>query len=432
MGFNHVTAVSLYEYGAPGRMPYEQWPVHLAMSTRPAGEGGYSPDSTWTGCSCLLRRCTDSAAASTAMSAGVKTHNGVLGLDSKGRRVDHLLDRLEDRGMATGLVTSVQFAHATPAGFCVHNSSRMNYEEIAREMLLDSRVDVIMGCGHPHYDRDGRELAGARSYRYVGGESVWKGLTHSATEFDTDGDGTTDTRVRDADGDGDPDPWTLVEERSEFRALAQGPTPRRVLGIPRVADTLQYERSGEPHERPFLNPALEDVPTLAEMTRAALNVLDQSDAGFFLLVEGGAIDWASHDNDLERMLEELVAFDDAVTAAAQWVERASDWRETLVIVTADHECGGLWGPGSGAAGVWQPPLGRGAGSKPLAVWLSKSHTSVLVPFYAIGCGADVFFGAVEGEDPLYGAYLDNTALPRALRSLWQSAPPAGFGTPAYR
>jgi hypothetical protein len=90
------------------------------MSTRPAGEGGYSPDSTWMDFSRLLRHCTDSAAASTAMSAGVKTHNGVLGLDAKGRRVDHLLDRREDRGMATGLVTSVQFAHATPAGFCVH------------------------------------------------------------------------------------------------------------------------------------------------------------------------------------------------------------------------------------------------------------------------------------------------------------------------
>ena len=124
------------------------------------------------------------------------------------------------------------------------------------------------------------------------------------------------------------DPWTLIERRTDFQQLAVGATPQRLLGIPQVAKTLQQGRSGDPHARPYAVPLLKTVPTLTVMTRAALNVLDNDPDGFFLMIEGGAVDWASHDNQSGRMLEEQLDFDRTVAAVVRWVENHSSWDET--------------------------------------------------------------------------------------------------------
>jgi alkaline phosphatase len=124
------------------------------------------------------------------------------------------------------LVTSVEFSHATPAGFVAHNVSRNNYAEIAQEMILDSAVDVIMGAGHPWYDADGEVKGTPNTFKYVGGETTWNELVAG-------------TAGGDADGDGIADPWTLVQTRGDFQDLISDETPKRVIGVPQVYQTLK-------------------------------------------------------------------------------------------------------------------------------------------------------------------------------------------------
>ncbi len=418
MGFNHVALASLWAAGRPDAAPFADWPVRLALSTEPAGAPPYSPAGFWSQSGQRRRGITDSAAAATALATGVKTANGVLGLTPDGRPLHNLTEWLGERGLATGLVTSVPFVHATPAGFVVHVEDRDDYRAIARQLLLESRLRVLMGCGDPAYAADGRPLEQPRGFGKVGGRELWAGLLAGATTFDLDGDGAIDAELMDLDGDGRRDPWQLVTERAAVQALAAGPTPLRLLVVPRGGLTLQAERPGPRHRAPFAVPFDESLPTLAEMSLAALNVLDTDPDGFFLMIEGGAIDWAAHDNDAGRLVEEQLAFHAAVAAVMDWVARESSWEETLLIVTADHETGGLSAPGWGRR-RWQPLRSRGIHRLARHQWGSSDHSGALVPLYAIGCGSETLAALAEGSDPRRGPYLDNTAIAPAIRALWR-------------
>ena len=409
-GFNHVSAADLYQYGKTASQPYEKFPVMLAMSTYMAG-GSYDPNLAWRNFDYLKHGCTDSAAAATAISTGVKTYNNAIGLDTAKKPLLHLTQRAEELGKSTGLVTSVQFSHATPAGFCAHNESRNNYKEIAREMLCYSRIDVIMGCGHPMYDNDSLPISDPfkYDYDYVGGNSTWRDLNAGSVGGD-------------ADGDGIPDPWILIESRKQFCDLIADPNPpKRVIGICRSAETLQQKRSGDSHADPFTVPFVSTVPTLEEMTKAALNVLHEDSDGFFLMVEGGAIDWAAHAHQSGRLIEEQIDFNKAVQAVIDWVKQNSSWDQTLVIVTADHETGLLAGPASkpGWPPVWSRLTNNGPGKLPGMEWLGTSHTNSLVPFYAQGFGSQLFKKLADRTDPVYGPFLDNTDIANTIFQLWR-------------
>ncbi len=402
-GYNHVDAASLYQYGRTGAQVYEDFPVKLAMSTYSFG-GEYNGERAWQDFDYVTRGYTDSAAASTVMSSGVKTCKGSIGVGPLERFHHHQIERYEHAGKMTGLVTSVPLSHATPAGFIVHNFFRSNYELIAREMIGESALDVIMGCGHPYFDGDGRPIRVQPNFVYVGGRELWARLTDDIPGNDPGAD---------ADGDGVPDPWTLIQTRGAFQALMTGPAPKRVLGVPQIFGTLQEMRTGNPEAGPFTDPLIRTVPTLAEMARAALNVLDEDPDGFFLMVEGGAVDWASHNNESGRMIEEQIDFNRSVESVVNWIEENSSWDETLLIITADHECGYLWGPGSGVEEpLWRPLVNNGAGNLPGMAWFSGDHTNSLVPFYAKGAGAEGFFQEIIGRDPRRGPYIDNTAIKR--------------------
>ena len=165
------------------------------------------------------------------------------------------------------------------------------------------------------------------------------------------------------------------------------------------------------------------------MTLAALNVLSRDREGFLLMVEGGAVDWAAHDNQAGRMIEEQRDFDLTVEAVVEWVETHSRWKDTLVIVTSDHETGYLTGPdsgpvssGNGTAGhvVWNPLTNRGTGQVPGLHWNIDSHTNSLVPFFARGAGSRRFEACADQKDPVRGPYLDNAEVGRVLLSLLQS------------
>lgn len=404
-GYNHVDAASLYQYGKTDVQVYEDFPVRLAMSTYAHG-GKYNPNLAWKQFNYVKNGATDSAASATAMSTGLKTYSKAIGVDIDKKPILHIIERAEELGKDTGVVTSVQFSHATPASFVAHNKSRDNYEDIAKEMIHDSSVDVIMGCGHPFYDSSGKREKKPR-YKYVGGISTWNELVAGTAGGDADGDGTAD-------------PWALIQGRGEFQALISGPTPGRVLGVARVYKTLQENRSGDKDAAPYVVALTETVPTLEEMGRAALNILDENPNGFFLMVEGGAIDSASHSNWSGRVTEEEIDFNRTVEAVVEWVRRNSNWDETLVIVTGDHETGYLTGPDSkgGSDGpVWKPLTNNGKGNLPGMKWHSKKHTNSLIPFYAKGCGAKLFKQRVNGHDPVRGHYIDNTDIGKVLFEL---------------
>jgi alkaline phosphatase len=414
-GFFHFEAASWFSSGSPDSSVFSRFPVRYAMSTYPARGMIYDPDEAWRSFSFVMAGPTDSAAAATAMATGVKTVNGAIGMDPNHIRLESTFEQADRLGKATGIVSSVLFSHATPACFAAHNFNRNRYEEIAQEMILGSTADVIMGCGHPLFDMQGKPLEKPH-FRYVGGESTWNAILEKKAGGD-------------ADGDGDPDAWTLIETRAQFQSLREGITPRRILGLPQIHQTLQQQRAGDGDAPPFLEPLVETVPTLEEMALGAINLLDEDPDGFFLMVEGGAVDWAAHSNQTGRMIEELVAFEKTVEAVLNWVESESRWDETLVIVTSDHETGYLTGPGSGQTesgndrggiGMWWPLQGQGRGRIPLLQWNIKGHTNSLVPFYARGAGSAKFKAYAAGIDPVRGAYLDNTAIGKVIFSFLDS------------
>jgi alkaline phosphatase len=411
-GFEHVTTESYFEFGKADRQVFKRFPFEMAMSTYMAYEAGdpcfgqgYDPSAAWSQFGYVMECATDSAAAATAMSTGVKTDSGTIGLDIDDATLTHALERAEELGKATGVVTSVQLGHATPAGFVAHDVYRGNYAAIANEMINDSAVDVIMGAGHPFYDDDGLPQTPSvpKDWRYVGGETTWWDLVAGLAGGD-------------ADGDNVDDPWTLIDERAEFQALATGPTPDRVIGVAPVEDTLQLNRSGDYLADPFVVPFVETVPTLEEMTLAALNVLDDDPDGMFLMIEGGAVDWASHGNygpnSSGRMIEEFIDFERSVEAVLDWVKTESNWGETLLIVTGDHETGYLTGPGSDP--TWESIVNNGAGYLPGMQWNSPDHTNSLIPLFAKGDGALMLKTYADEVDPVRGPYLDNVDLGKVL------------------
>lgn len=409
-GYNQVESAGLYANGKAGGFIFESFPVKCAMSTYSACMG-YYPEDIWGSFGFVAVQATDSAAAATAMSTGKKTYDSAICFDVDRRPLENILERAEKRGKATGVITSVQLSHATPAGFLAHNQSRDAYAEIAKEMIEKSPADVIMGCGHPLYDVDGKTLKEDKTpdYRYVGGEDLWKAVLEGR-EF------------ADADGDGKPDAWFVAQSRDDFKKLMTGDAPKRVLGVAQVFATLQQGRSGDAKAEPFAVPLTETVPTLDEMAAGAINVLDADPDGFVLMIEGGAIDWACHGNQTGRMIEEELAFVKAVETVCQWVEKNSNWNETLLIVTGDHETGYLTGPGSGAketGPVWNPPVNNGKGKVPGVEWHSGGHTNSLVPFYAKGNkkALGLLTKRANMKDPVRGSYLDNTAIAKIVFEL---------------
>ncbi len=403
MGFNQLDAAGLYRYGTSAaqvavdastgaivRASGTQVPelaaadVKLAVRTTQFG-ASYDPAAAWSSFGYVLKNPTDSAAAATAMATGVKTDNGAIGVDPNNVPVRNLTELAIATGRSAGVVTSVPISHATPAGFTAHESSRGSYQAIARDQLR-SNLSVVMGAGNPWYT-DNNKLRSSAKYTYLY-KSDYQKLRDRKSGF------------------------TYLASKASFDKLATGAAPKRVFGLARVASTLQQKRSGTTSSTGAKRNA---VPSLATMTKGALNVLDADRDGFFVMIEGGAIDWANHANQKGRLVEEAGDFLRAIAAVNTWVETKSSWDETLLIVTADHESGYL--TGAGADPNWTMLTGR-AGSVPAMSWHTGGHTSQLVPFYARGSAASAFTDAVIGQDPVRGPYLDNTSIQKVVAGLW--------------
>jgi alkaline phosphatase len=406
---------------------------HLGNESAPYGEGGfvgiygYDPAQAWGDWYYQQNFATDSAAAATAMSTGLKTYKGSICWSVDGQPMQNILEYADTLGKSTGVVSSVQLSHATPAGYIAHNPARGNYAEIAQEMVQNSGLDVLMGAGHPNYGSNGQWQPGIPGspgdWKYVGGYDQWQDLVAGTA--------------------GGAEPWTLIDEKADFEALADGTLVLdRVFGCAQVASTLQHDRAGYPDfneaQVPYEDPFIGNVPSLETMARGALNVLGQNPNGFVVMFEGGAIDWAGHGRALERLIEEQDDFNAAVDAAIAWVEANSSWDETVIVVTGDHETGYLWGPGVDPAdpSTWFAPIqDNGPGnvpgfyfySAPNDDWQnpagSAGHTNQVIPFYVRGAGADYIASFADESDPSWGAYLDNTELGLACFDLLMGSVP---------
>ena len=351
MGFEQVKAASLYAEGEREKLPFE--PYYVGEMTTHSLDSHRTSD-----------HATDSAAAATAMATGHKTTNGRIGTTPDGRELLTVLECLARRGKWTGLVTTVPMTHATPAGFAAHCDSRGDYEKIAADYFERSRPNVLFGA----YWADGR--------------------------------GVTEAKAR-AAGYAVVRTW---EELADFVRQSVGAADPPHVSGQFAAGQLPYEfddanRQGEP------TVTYDTAPHLSEMTSAAIQILSRGPDGFFLMVEGGTIDWACHANHIERTVAETVEFARAFQVVLDWAKGRQD---ALILVTADHECGGL-------------KVRRAApqGQLPEVVWTTGGHTGANVPIYAFGPGAERLEGVVDntdlfrvmaGEDPPAGALRSESAV----------------------
>lgn len=427
-GIETWNAASYYRHGALGHEIYDDFDVKLFVSTYPLntskvptgtdeGKVTFDPAQLWdaapssavfegtlgkypgwfTGYDYARADYTDSAAAATALATGHKTYNNAINWSNTDQKLKNIGEYAVESGLALGVVTSVEWSHATPAGFLGHNRSRNDYAALGKEIVDAGLATVIMGTGHPYFDKTGRAVAepADEDFKYVGGRETWDRLTKGETAY------------------------KLIETKADFQALADGSLELgdkgKVLGTAQNIATLQFNRDGV-----GMGGKLDNVPELTTMAKGALNTLAKNDKGFFLMVEGGAVDWAAHANNLPRLIEEQVDFNETVEAVSDWVEANSSWDDTLVIVTTDHGNGLLQGPGSDET-AYQPILSQGAGALPLVRWNSDTHTRELVPVFAKGPGAE-FFATVAQPAPglaIYDVaeanrvYVDNTDIFRA-------------------
>ncbi len=288
---------------------------------------------------------TDSAAAATALATGVKTDNGMIGQDPGGNPLTTILEQAQARGMAVGLVTNVHMAHATPAAFAAHVPDRDMMTEIASQMLA-AEVDVLLGGGEDEFLPAG--VSGC---------------------YPEPGERSDDGRnlINEAMSAG----YIYVCDAASLAAVDPASTPK-LLGL--FAD--------EGMSRPY-------SPSLEEMTQKAIDILSQDPDGFFLMIEGGQIDWASHVHDATNTISDTIGFDEAVAVGQAY---AASTDNNLIIVTADHETGGMSVDlTSGEQGPFTMPEGTAF----YVSWSSWDHTGADMPTTAQGPWSDLLDGMYE-------------------------------------
>lgn len=279
---------------------------------------------------------TDSGAGATAFAIGKKARNGSISVDATGIAHPTILEIAKQNGLATGIVVTCSITHATPACFYAHQPSRLQVENIAAD-LLNGSVDVFVGGGRRHFTQreDGRNLVDdlqAKGYQ----------IAHSTDNLNQFKTGKLAVFTADLE------PGRITENRGDV---------------------------------------------LVNGTQAALRLLSQNRKGFFLMIEGSQIDWGGHANETDYVMGEMLDFDRAVGAVLDFAEKDGN---TLVVITADHETGGLTiTNGDSKANTIESRFSTG------------DHTGVMVPVFAYGPGAEAFIGIYENTaifDKMMAAY----------------------------
>jgi alkaline phosphatase len=270
---------------------------------------------------------TDSGAGGTALSTGHKTYNGAIGVDPDTVPVKSILEYAEAHGLATGLVSTSSITHATPASFIAHQAWRDNYEGIALD-FLNTDIDVFIGGGIRNFTKRADKANLVAQLRQKG--------------------------------------YLVSYSMDTIRNVKSG----KLAGL-----------TAQEHNPPVMNGRGDMLPA---STQTAINILSKNRKGFFLMVEGSMIDWGGHANNTQYVATEVVDFDQAIANALAFAKKDG---HTLVIVTADHETGGMsLTSGDPAKGLTE------------AKFNTTDHTAVMVPVYAYGPGAGLFEGVQENTD----------------------------------
>ncbi len=283
---------------------------------------------------------TDSGAGATAFACGCKTFNGAIGLCKNGNPCLTILEQAEQQGLATGLVATSSITHATPASFIAHVPDRGDMQAIAT-YFLQTDIDLFIGGGRKYF-----------------------------------AERTADQR-------------NLVQELSGKGFDIEDYSGKK-LGDITPSASKPFAWFSAPEEPPGVSGGRDYLPVAARLAPAFLK--KRSEKGFFLMIEGSQIDWASHANNAPNTVKEMLDFDAAIGEALQFAEADG---ETLIVVTADHETGGM-------------ALEQSRSPDTLDMtFQSKGHTASLVPVFAYGPGAEQF-----------GGVYDNTDIYRKMRDLF--------------
>lgn len=256
----------------------------------------------------------DSACSATMLATGIYTASEVIGINANGDHIETVLEQAKRLGKATGLVSDTRLTHATPAAFAAHQPHRSLENDIAIDML-NSGTDVMLSGGLRHWIPQSTNEK-KQTYKNL------KTLTQDTLSLKSK---RKDERnlLTEAQANG----YNLAFNKKMLTEVSG----EKVLGLfasSGMNDGITYTNTKQNPKR--------TQPSLKEMTEKALEVLAKNEQGFFLMVEGGQIDWAAHSNDAGTMLHELIKFDEAVNSVYQWAQGRED---TIIIVTADHETG---------------------------------------------------------------------------------------------
>lgn len=282
MGVNQVNGAEMYLAEQEGRIGVKP----LLFTTFPAGTMATTFSAT--------NSVTDSSAAGTALATGEKTYNGAVSMDDDKNVLSTVAERAKKAGRKVGIATSVSVDHATPAAFYAHQPNRSRYYEIALD-LPKAGFDFYAGSGFlkPTTTADKKEA---------------------------------------------PNVFPIIEEAGY--TIARGLDEYKEKAADAKKMILIQKEGAEPSCLPYAIDHEEGDLTLPEITESAVTFLSKGNKkGFFLMVEGGKIDWACHSNDPVTVFEEVIDLDNAVRVAYEFYKKHP--KETLIVVTADHETGGM-------------------------------------------------------------------------------------------
>ncbi len=344
MGYDHVELARLVEVGEFGSLNMQDSDWNTSVLT-------HSADAV----------VTDSAAAGTAISTGNKTDNGKVGVDPSNIPLETILEIAQTLNKSTGVVSKCRIVDATPASFMTHTGSRYNFDEIARQIVEEADVDVLLGGGSDYFS------------------------SSQISTMITNG-------------------YSMVYNRTELASITSG----RVFGL-----FNGYHMDFE-YDRDY---SLQ--PSIAEMTNKSIELLSQDTDGFFLMVEAGRIDLAAHDDDQVRTALETIEFDKAIDIAMDYV---SDHNNTILIVTTDHETEGLVVmshnlnselPADLVSETDKRALRAERANNVTVDWTASYHTNSPVPFFG--------YGSVFSELPENIA-IDNTNVFRIMKDFYDGVP----------
>lgn len=270
---------------------------------------------------------TDSAAGGTAIAIGEKTNNGMVGMSLDSIPVPSMLELFAEKGKKTGVVVTCSVTHATPADFIAHNIARNDNEEIALEISNKEKLDVLFGGGKKYFTerKDKQDLLG----------KMWQ------------------------------NGWNIYDSLSQIED-----NNARTMVLTCRKHMVKAQERGD---------------FLPEATAKAIEMLDNKN-GFFLMVEGSQIDFACHDNDSATLIAEMRDFNKTLDIVLDFAEKDGN---TLVVVTADHETGGL--------SIIDP---KGKYTRTDFNFSTGSHSAVFVPIFSYGPGAERFSGIMDNTEIL--------------------------------